>query len=48
MLTIAAVEEKYLNQYLAEYPLRFNRRHDPDFLFFRVLIVCVYAKSLTS
>jgi ISXO2-like transposase domain len=42
------VETKYLNQYLAEYTFRFNRRHDPDSLFFRALGACVHAKPVTS
>ncbi len=42
------VEAKYLNQYLAEYTFRFNRRHDPDSLFFRALGACVHAKPITS
>ncbi len=42
------VEAKYLGQYLAEYTFRFNRRHDPDSLFFRALGACVHAKPITS
>lgn len=42
------VEAKYLNRYLAEYTFRFNRRHDPDSLFFRALAACVHAKPTTS
>ncbi|MBA3814748.1 MAG: IS1595 family transposase [Alphaproteobacteria bacterium] len=42
------VEAKYLSQYLAEYTFRFNRRHDPDSLFFRALGACVHAKPTTS
>ena len=42
------VEEKYLSQYLAEYTFRFNRRHNPDSLFFRALRACVHAKPVTS
>jgi hypothetical protein len=42
------VEAKYLNRYLAEYTFRFNRRHDPDSLFFRALGACVHAKPATS
>jgi hypothetical protein len=42
------VEAKYLSQYLAEYTFRFNRRHDPDFLFFRAVAACVHAKPTTS
>jgi hypothetical protein len=38
------VESKYLAQYLAEYTFRFNRRHDPDSLFFRALAACVLAR----
>jgi hypothetical protein len=41
------VEAKYLSQYLAEYTFRFNRRHDPDSLFFRALGACVHAKPVT-
>ena len=42
------VESKYLGQYLAEYTYRFNRRHDPDSLFFRALGACVNARPKTS
>jgi hypothetical protein len=42
------VEAKYLSQYLAEYTFRFNRRHDPDSLFFRALGACVHAKPTTA
>ena len=42
------VESKYLAQYLAEYTFRFNRRHDPDTMFFRALGACVKAKPKTS
>ena len=42
------VEAKYLGQYLSEYTYRFNRRHDPDSLFFRALAACVHAKSKVS
>ena len=42
------VEVKYLIQYPAEYTFRFNRRHDPDPLFFRALGACVHAKPVTS
>lgn len=42
------VEAKYLAPYLAEYTFRFNRRHDPDSLFFRALAACVNAKPKTS
>lgn len=42
------VESKYLSQYLAEYTFRFNRRHDPDSLFFRALGACVHANPTTS
>lgn len=42
------VEAKYLSQYLAEYTFRFNRRHDPDSLFFRALAACVHAKPTPS
>jgi transposase-like protein len=42
------VEAKYLAQYLSEYTYRFNRRHDPDSLFFRALGACVKASPKTS
>ena len=42
------VEAKYLGQYLSEYTYRFNRRHDPDSLFFRALGACVHASPKTS
>jgi hypothetical protein len=42
------VEAKYLAQYLSEYTFRFNRRHDPDSLFFRALGACVKAEPKTS
>lgn len=42
------VESKYLGQYLAEYTFRFNRRHDPDSLFFRALGACVSAEPKTQ
>ena len=42
------VEAKYLGPYLSEYTFRFNRRHDPDSLFFRILGACVYAEPKTS
>ena len=42
------VETKYLGQYLSEYTYRFNRRHDPDSLFFRALGACVKASPKTS
>lgn len=42
------VEARYLGQYLAEYTYRFNRRHDPDSLFFRALGACVKASPKTS
>lgn len=42
------VEAKYLNRYLSEYTFRFNRRHNPDSLFFRALGACVHAKPTTS
>lgn len=41
------VEAKYLAQYLSEYTYRFNRRHDPDSLFFRVLGACIQAEPKT-
>lgn len=34
----------YLENYLAEYTYRFNRRHDPDALFHRGLVACATAK----
>lgn len=37
------VEAKYLGPYLSEYTFRFNRRHDPDSMFFRALGACVRA-----
>ena len=42
------VEAKYFGAYLSEYTFRFNRRHDPDSLFFRILGACVYAEPKTS
>jgi transposase-like protein len=42
------VESKYLAQYLAEYTFRFNRRHDPDSLFFRALAACCLARPRPS
>lgn len=42
------IESKYLNQYLGEYAYRFNRRHDPDSLFFRALGACVHASPKTA
>jgi transposase-like protein/uncharacterized protein (DUF983 family) len=42
------VDAKYLGQYLSEYTYRFNRRHDPDSLFFRALGACVKASPKTS
>lgn len=42
------VDAKYLSQYLSEYTYRFNRRHDPDSLFFRALGACVKAAPRTS
>lgn len=42
------VEAKYLGQYLSEYTYRFNRRHDPDSLFFRTLRACVQASPKTA
>lgn len=42
------VGAKYLGQYLAEYTFRFNRRHDPDSLFFRALGACVNATPKTQ
>ena len=41
------VEAKYLAPYLAEYTFRFNRRHDPDSMFFRALGACVRATPKT-
>ena len=46
--TYHGVESKYLGQYLAEYTFRFNRRHDPESLFFRALGACVHAKPTVS
>ena len=42
------VEAKYLGPYLSEYTFRFNRRHDPDSMFFRALGACVRAKPKTE
>lgn len=42
------VEAKYLAPYLSEYTFRFNRRHDPDSMFFRALGACVRATPKTS
>lgn len=42
------VEAKYLSPYLSEYTFRFNRRHDPDSMFFRALGACVRAKPKTE
>ena len=42
------VESQYLASYLSEYTFRFNRRHDPDSMFFRALGACVYANPKTS
>jgi len=41
------VNAKYLGNYLSEYTYRFNRRHDPDSLFFRALGACVHAQPKT-
>jgi len=41
------VDAKYLGRYLSEYTYRFNRRHDPDSLFFRALGACVQATPIT-
>ena len=42
------VDARYLAPYLSEYTFRFNRRHDPDSLFFRILRACIYADPKTS
>lgn len=42
------VESQYLGQYLAEYTFRFNRRHDPDSIFFRALRACTHAIPKTE
>lgn len=42
------VAAKYLGAYLSEYTFRFNRRHDPDSLFFRILGACVRAAPKKS
>lgn len=42
------VDSKYLSSYLAEYTFRFNRRHDPDSMFFRALGACVKATPTAS
>jgi len=36
----------YFERYLAEYNYRFNRRHDPDGLFHRVLTACILANPV--
>ena len=41
------VKSKYLKEYLAEYTYRFNRRHDPDSLFYRALQACTLARPVT-
>lgn len=40
------VKPKYLNRYLSEYSYRFNRRHDPESLFYRALGTCCKTKPL--
>jgi hypothetical protein len=42
------VKAKYLGPYISEYTFRFNRRHDPDSMFFRMLGACVKAKPIKS
>lgn len=42
------VAASYLGPYLSEYTFRFNRRHDPDSMFFRALGACVRAESKTE
>jgi len=42
------VEAKYLEPYLSEYTFRFNRRHDPDSMFYRALGACVRADPKTE
>ena len=42
------VDSKYLASYLSEYTFRFNRRHDPDSMFFRALGACVKANPKNS
>lgn len=42
------IDEKYLASYLSEYTFRFNRRHDPDSMFFRMLAACVRATPKES
>lgn len=42
------VEAEYLGPYLSEYTFRFNRRHDPDSMFFRALGACVRADPKTE
>ena len=42
------VDSKYLGSYLSEYTFRFNRRHDPDSMFYRALGACVKATPKTS
>lgn len=40
------IGSKYLARYLAEFTYRFNRRHDPDSLFFRALNACARATHI--
>jgi transposase-like protein len=42
------IESKYLRYYLAEYTYRFNRRHDPNSLFYRALSACVLSAPLRA
>jgi transposase-like protein len=42
------VDSKYLGSYLSEYTFRFNRRHDPDSMFYRALGACVKATPKTA
>jgi transposase-like protein len=41
------VDKKYLQRYLSEFAYRFNRRHDPESLFYRALSSCTQSKPLT-
>ena len=42
------ISSKYLGYYLGEYTYRFNRRHDPNSLFFRSLSACILSKPITA
>jgi len=45
--TFHGVKAKYLPRYLAEYTYRFNRRHDENGLFHRVIRACSLAVPIT-